>query len=73
MPGDVEHVETTTDALFGGAVVLRQPRRGYRVNVDALLLAAFAVETRTYRLAVRWYTELPDDGCFARWLLRPGG
>ncbi len=52
MPGDVEPVETTTDALFGGAVVLRQPRRGYRVNVDALLLAAFAVETRTYRLAV---------------------
>jgi hypothetical protein len=28
---------------------------------------------RTYRLAVRWYTELPDEGCFARWLLRPGG
>ncbi|MCW6003472.1 hypothetical protein K1W54_02580 [Micromonospora sp. CPCC 205371] len=28
---------------------------------------------RTYRLAVRWYTELPDDGCFARWLLLPGG
>ena len=26
---------------------------------------------RTYRLAVRWYTELPDDGCFARWLLLP--
>ncbi len=35
---------TTTDALFGGAVVLRQPSRGagYRVNVDAILLAAFA-------------------------------
>jgi hypothetical protein len=25
----------------------------------------------TYRLAVRWYTELPDEGCFARWLLLP--
>jgi hypothetical protein len=24
-----------------------------------------------YRLAVRWYTELPDEGCFARWLLLP--
>lgn len=51
-PGEVMPVETTTDALFGGALVLRQPRRGYRVNVDALLLAAFAVESRTYRLAI---------------------
>lgn len=35
---------TTTDALFGGALALRQPARGagYRVNVDAILLAAFA-------------------------------
>jgi len=35
---------TTTDALFGGALALRQPSRGagYRVNVDAILLAAFA-------------------------------
>ena len=24
-----------------------------------------------YRLAVRWYTELPGGGCFARWLLLP--
>ena len=32
------------DALFGGEVTLRQPARGegYRVNVDALHLAAFA-------------------------------
>jgi len=52
MPGDAVPAETTTDALFGGALGLRQPRRGYRVNVDALLLAAFAVETRSYRLAV---------------------
>jgi tRNA1Val (adenine37-N6)-methyltransferase len=32
----------TRDALFGGAVMLWQPARGYRVNADAILLAAFA-------------------------------
>jgi hypothetical protein len=31
-----------------------------------------ATKQRTYRLAVRWYTELGEDGCFARWLLLPG-
>jgi tRNA1Val (adenine37-N6)-methyltransferase len=37
-------IEATQDALFGGSVVLFQPRRGagYRTNVDALLLAGFA-------------------------------
>ncbi len=37
-------VEATQDALFGGSLVLFQPRRGagYRTNVDALLLAGFA-------------------------------
>jgi tRNA1(Val) A37 N6-methylase TrmN6 len=36
--------EATQDALFGGTMVLFQPHRGtgYRTNVDALLLAAFA-------------------------------
>ncbi len=36
--------EATQDALFGGSVVLFQPHRGrgYRTNVDALLLATFA-------------------------------
>jgi tRNA1Val (adenine37-N6)-methyltransferase len=34
--------EITTDGLFSGALLLDQPARGYRVNVDALLLAAFA-------------------------------
>ncbi len=36
------------DALFDGAVSLLQPRagKGYRVNVDTLLLAAFAAECR---------------------------
>lgn len=35
---------STQDTLFGGRVALAQPARGgaYRVNVDALLLAAFA-------------------------------
>lgn len=36
-------VELTEDALLGGRIRLRQPARGYRVNVDTLLLAA-AVE-----------------------------
>jgi tRNA1Val (adenine37-N6)-methyltransferase len=41
------------DALFGGRVALRQPARGdgYRTNVDALLLAAFAKGTRRAKLA----------------------
>jgi len=42
----------TSDALFAGALSVRQPRRGYRVNVDALLLAAFAASGRRARLAV---------------------
>ena len=37
--------EVTEDALLGGRVRIRQPKRGYRVNVDTMLLAA-AVETR---------------------------
>jgi tRNA1(Val) A37 N6-methylase TrmN6 len=43
---------TTSDSLYGGAVSLRQPARGYRVNVDALLLAAFAAQGRRAELAV---------------------
>ncbi len=43
---------TTTDSLYGGAVSLRQPARGYRVNVDALILAAFAAQGRRADLAV---------------------
>ncbi len=34
--------EVTHDTLLGGRVALAQPSRGYRVNVDAVLLAAFA-------------------------------
>ena len=33
-------VETTEDGLLGGRIRLLQPRRGYRVSVDAVLLAA---------------------------------
>lgn len=43
--------ETTTDGLFAGALLLDQPARGYRVNVDALLLASFAA-TRQASLCV---------------------
>jgi tRNA1(Val) A37 N6-methylase TrmN6 len=32
--------ETTEDALLNGRIRIRQPARGYRVNVDTLLLAA---------------------------------
>lgn len=44
--------EVTTDALFSGALPVRQPKRGYRINVDALLLAAFAARSRRARLTV---------------------
>jgi len=37
--GQIE-TSTTEDTLLGGRVRLRQPRRGYRVAVDAVLLAA---------------------------------
>jgi tRNA1Val (adenine37-N6)-methyltransferase len=33
---------TTLDPILRGALLLEQPSRGYRFNVDALLLAAFA-------------------------------
>ncbi|HCP01641.1 MAG TPA: methyltransferase, partial [Rhodospirillaceae bacterium] len=33
----------TTDSLLGGRVVLRQPASGFRVSVDAVLLAAAVV------------------------------
>jgi tRNA1Val (adenine37-N6)-methyltransferase len=33
---------TTRDTLYGGKLTLEQPARGYRFNVDSLLLADFA-------------------------------
>jgi tRNA1(Val) A37 N6-methylase TrmN6 len=48
----VPAAQTTKDALFAGALELFQPARGYRVNVDALLLTAFAASGRTAQLAL---------------------
>jgi tRNA1(Val) A37 N6-methylase TrmN6 len=42
----------TEDALLNGRVRLLQPAEGYRVNVDALLVAAFAIGGSAARLAV---------------------
>jgi len=39
-------IEITEDAVLGGRLTLRQPRRGHRVGHDAILLAA-ATEVRT--------------------------
>ncbi len=36
----VEHADVTEDAVLGGRLVLRQPRKGHRVGHDAILLAA---------------------------------
>lgn len=44
--------ELTNDALFAGALALRQPKHGYRANIDALLVAAFAADGRKVRLTV---------------------
>lgn len=37
---DATEMDTTEDAVLGGRLVLRQPRRGHRVGHDAILLAA---------------------------------
>lgn len=49
-------VECTNDTLFGGRLRLTQPAKayGYRVNVDALLLAGFAAEVFDRGSAVRY-------------------
>lgn len=46
--------EPVADTLFGGTLTLHQPARGqgYRVNVDAVLLAAFAGKHRKSRRAL---------------------
>ena len=41
---------TTTDTLLGGALRLLQPKTGYRVNIDSLLLVGFAGERRVDRV-----------------------
>lgn len=40
MPVDPDLVETTQNAVLGGRLQLRQPKRGHRVGHDAILLAA---------------------------------
>jgi tRNA1Val (adenine37-N6)-methyltransferase len=37
--------QTTVDAICRGSLRLRQPRHGYRFNVDAVILACFARQT----------------------------
>jgi tRNA1Val (adenine37-N6)-methyltransferase len=46
--------KVTRDALFGGRLTLFQPAHGtgYRTNVDAVLLAAFASQGRRARVAI---------------------
>ena len=43
---------TTIDSLYGGEVSLRQPAHGYRVNIDALIVAAFAAQGRPAEFAI---------------------
>ncbi|MET0790862.1 MAG: methyltransferase [Polyangiaceae bacterium] len=50
MPGAPK--ATTSDTLYGGAVHLRQPAGGYRVNVDAPILADFAAQGPRARVAI---------------------
>src|ERR1700752_4549051 len=40
MPAETRLGAFTEDAILGGALRLRQPRRGHRVGHDAVLLAA---------------------------------
>jgi tRNA1(Val) A37 N6-methylase TrmN6 len=64
--------ESTTDSLLGGRVIYRQPARGYRVAVEAPLLAAFALEP--LRRAVEHAVDLGSGpGAVALMLLATGG
>ena len=40
MPGDDRPLTLTEDRLLGGRVVVRQPKHGFRVAIDSVLLAA---------------------------------
>lgn len=44
--GFMAEPEITEDALLNGRIRIRQPARGYRVNVDTLLLAATLADVR---------------------------
>jgi tRNA1(Val) A37 N6-methylase TrmN6 len=54
MAPDFDRSETTTDSLLGGSLVLDQPARGhgYRLNVDAFLLAREALARGPFEHAV---------------------
>lgn len=41
---------TTTDTLLGGKLRLLQPRTGYRINIDSVLLVGFAGDRRVERV-----------------------
>lgn len=51
-------METTTDSICRGELLLHQPRGGYRFNVDSLMLADFC-----YRQVRPPPTQLVDLGC----------
>lgn len=42
--------DTTLDAIYGGRLIVRQPRKGYRFSVDAYLLTWFACQGPAVRL-----------------------
>lgn len=83
--GDTLNVHSSELAIFSAAVdgagphsvplVAAQPGPVPLVHgppsrdVDPGLLASTA--STAYKLKVRWYTELDQDNCFARWLLIP--
>jgi tRNA1Val (adenine37-N6)-methyltransferase len=50
--GQADALELTLDSLLGGQVQFQQPRGGYRVNVDSVLLAAFAARGRRAARAI---------------------
>ncbi|MFO7180535.1 MAG: methyltransferase [Pseudomonadota bacterium] len=52
LPHPTEGRRITWDAVARGAVRFAQPEHGYRVNVDSLVLAAFAARGRRAALAV---------------------
>ena len=39
---DIDNADITLDALYDGALMLYQPKKGFRVNLDTVLLAAAA-------------------------------
>ncbi|MEV4483090.1 hypothetical protein [Micromonospora coxensis] len=63
------HSTPLTPARPGPVPLRHGPPPSLSVEPGLLLPAA----ATSYQLRVRWYTELDDDACFARWLLTPLG